>query len=84
MNPQIMAICLWVVLAFVMAMFPSKDNHWRRAYILMAIGAPLLIWIIWSGGIWYGIVFAVVAASVFRWPLLFFYRWLRKQFGQQG
>ena len=42
----------WVVLAFVMAVIPSRDNHWRRAYLLMAVGFPALIWILWNEGPW--------------------------------
>ena len=82
MNIQFFAICIWVVVAFVATLFPTKNSHWRRAYVLMGIAAPLLVWIIWTGGIWYGVLFALVAASVFRWPLIYLYRWLWKQIGQ--
>ncbi len=81
MTVQVTAICLWLLLAFVMAAIPSNDNHWRRAYILMAIGAPLLIWVIWSGHIWVAVLFVMVACLVFRWPLRFLWRWMRRKAG---
>jgi hypothetical protein len=78
-NDPFILIGLWVVLAFVMAAFPSTDNHWRRAYVLMAIGAPLLIWITWQHGIWFGILGVIVGASVFRWPVYFLWRWIKQR-----
>ncbi|MFQ1699772.1 DUF2484 family protein [Loktanella agnita] len=81
MNPQLWAICLWIGVAFVMAMIPSSDNHWRRAYVLMAVGAPMLIWVVWTGGMLYGLIFLVAAASVLRWPLYHLYLWLRRKAG---
>lgn len=71
------AASLWVVLAFVMQSIPSNDNHWRRAYVLMALGAPLLIWVIAAEGAVIGFIVFTVGASVFRWPLFYLYRWLR-------
>ncbi len=81
MIHPLLAICFWVVLAFVMAMIPSNDNHWRRAYVLMAIGAPMLVWMVLTGHLLYAGIFIIVAASVFRWPLVYLYRWLRRQVG---
>lgn len=83
MSMHTLAICLWVLLAFVMAAIPSSDNHWRRAYVLIAIGTPLLIWLTWTGSLLYGVVFILVAASVLRWPLIYLFRWARRQFARQ-
>ena len=41
---------LWLVVANVIAMFPSKDKHWRAAYVLIALGVPLLGWVTWVAG----------------------------------
>lgn len=73
MDP-FLAIGLWVVLAFVMAAIPSNDNHWRRAYVLIAIGAPLLIWIVWHHGILIGLFGLIVGGLVLRWPVYFLWR----------
>lgn len=70
-------IGLWVVLAFVLSAFPSRDNHWRRAYVLMAVGLPLLLWIIWAEGLWPGLLALCVGATVLRWPVYYLWRKLR-------
>ena len=72
---------LWVVLAFVMAAFPSNDKHWRRAYVLMAIGIPLLVWVTWTQGIVLGFVGLLVGCSVLRWPVYFLWRWIKRKGG---
>lgn len=78
-DPQLVGICLWVLLAFVMAVVPSTDNHWRRAYVLMAIGFPLLIWVTLTGGIWYGLLGLIAGGSFLRWPVYFLFRWIKRQ-----
>ena len=78
MDP-LLSIGLWVVLAFAMALFPSNDNHWRRAYVLIAIGIPLLIWIFWQHGVLLGVLGLVVGGLVLRWPVYFARRWVRKK-----
>jgi hypothetical protein len=79
MTP-LFAAALWVVLAFVMQSIPSNDNNWRRAYVLMALGVPLLIWVVVVNGTIIGLIVFALGASVFRWPLYYLYRWLRDQF----
>ena len=75
MDP-FLAIGLWVVLAFVMAAVPSHDNHWRRAYVLIAIGTPLLIWIVWQHSLLMGLFGLIVGGLVLRWPVYFLWRWI--------
>jgi len=72
----------WVLLAFVMAAIPSNDHHWRRAYVLIALGIPLLIWISWQYGIIYGIIGLLVGCSVLRWPVYYLWRWIKRRAGQ--
>ncbi len=46
-----LALCaVWMIAANVIAMFPSRDYHWRAAYVLIAVGVPLLGWVTWEGG----------------------------------
>ena len=78
-DPQMAAICLWVLVAFIMAIIPSTDNHWRRAYVLMAAGFPLLIWVTWTGGLWYGVLALAAGASFLRWPLYYLCLWVKRQ-----
>jgi hypothetical protein len=70
---------LWLVAANVMAMMPSKDNHWRNAYVLIAIGVPLLGWVTMQNGPWIALVFLAAGMSVLRWPVLYLGRWVRAQ-----
>lgn len=68
--------CLWVVAAQVIAVFPSRDHHWRAAYGLMAVGLPLGAWLWADQGAWAVGAFALAAASILRWPLRYGMRWL--------
>ena len=76
--PGVMLIGLWVVLAFILSVIPSTDNHWRRAYILIAIGVPILIWLTWQEGLWMGLLGLFVGGLVLRWPVYFLWRWLQE------
>ena len=82
MMTALVALGLWVVLAFLMQLFPSDDNHWRRAYVLIGLGLPLLVWITWKGGPAVGLLAFAVGALVLRWPLLYLFRWLRRLVGR--
>jgi Protein of unknown function (DUF2484) len=77
-----LALCLvWLVAANVIAMFPSRDKHWRAAYVLIAIGVPLLGWVTYTAGPIVGMAILAAGASILRWPLVFLWRWLRRQLG---
>lgn len=70
--------CLWIIAAKVIAIFPSRDHHWRAAYILMAIGVPILIWITLKHGVLPAIVALLAGAWVLRWPVYYMAKWLRR------
>ena len=83
-NPEYwpLVLCLvWLIAANVIAMFPSRDKHWRAAYVLIALGVPLLGWVTYVSGPVVGLVLLVAGASVLRWPVIFLWRWLRRQIG---
>ena len=82
MSHPFVLIGLWVVLAFVLAAFPSTDNHWRRAYVLIAVGLPLLAWITWQHGAMYGGIALIVGGSVLRWPVYFLWLWFKRRLGR--
>lgn len=77
MSLSLIAGLLWLILANVIAMFPSKDHHWRNAYMLISVGVPLLGWITWQHGPLLGLLFLAGGASVLRWPVYFLARWAR-------
>lgn len=61
---------IWLVAANVIGMFPSRRNHWPAAYVLIAAGIPLLGWITYTSGPWFGLFFFAAGASILRWPLI--------------
>ena len=50
MSLSVIAGFLWLLIANVLAMIPSKDNHWTRAYWLIGFGIPILLWVFWEQG----------------------------------
>lgn len=69
---------LWLIAANVIALLPSQDHHWRNACRLIAVGLPLLVWVVYENGPWWGLAFLAAAGSVLRWPLIYLGRWLRQ------
>ncbi|MEL7344887.1 MAG: DUF2484 family protein [Pseudomonadota bacterium] len=81
MSWSIIAACGWLILANVIAMFPSKHKHWPAAYGLITIGVPLLIWLYVENGIWIALVALIAGGWVLRWPVRFAFRWLGRVTG---
>jgi len=76
-------VCVWLVTANVLAIIPSRDNHWARAYALIAVGVPLVGWVTWVNGPVVGVLALVAGASILRWPVYFLGRWMRRQMGRE-
>ncbi len=74
---SLVAGLIWLVVANLTGMLPSKDHHWRNAYGLIAVGLPLLLWLTFDNGPWWGLAFLIAAGSVLRWPLRYLCRWIR-------
>ncbi|MEE9389007.1 MAG: DUF2484 family protein [Paracoccaceae bacterium] len=77
MSPSLIAALTWLVLANVIGMFPSRKNHWPAAYILIAIGVPLLGWVTLQNGPIIGLIALIAGSSILRWPLVYLWRWLK-------
>ena len=71
------AAMIWLTVVNVIGLLPSRDHHWRAAYVMIAVGVPLLVWLIWQSGVWWGLAFVLAAASVLRWPLVYAWRWVK-------
>ncbi|MFN4154583.1 MAG: DUF2484 family protein [Paracoccaceae bacterium] len=84
MTTALTAALLWLVVANVIAMFPSRDHHWRAAYVLIAIGIPLVGWVTAQSGPVWGLLILAAGASVLRWPLIHLWRWLKDRNGTQA
>ncbi len=78
--PLILGLC-WLVAANVSGMFPSKHHHWPTAYVLIAIGLPLLGWVYVEEGFWIALILLIAAASILRWPVLYLWRWVKRVVG---
>lgn len=78
MTGSLMLACLWAVIANVIAMTPSKDNHWRNAYILIAVGLPILGFVAVQHGPWVALVVMLGGAWMLRWPVIYLGRWIRR------
>jgi hypothetical protein len=79
MSLSLILAFVWLVVANVMAMIPSRDNHWQRAYALIIVGVPLLGFVTWQNGPVIGIIMLVAGVSVLRWPMIYLGRWLRER-----
>ena len=78
MSAPVIAACLWVVTATLIAMLPSKDYHWRAAYVLIAVGIPIVGWVTLQNGPLVALLVIAAGVSVLRWPALYFWRWVRR------
>ncbi|MDF1670434.1 MAG: DUF2484 family protein [Roseovarius sp.] len=77
MTLSLILACVWALSANVLAMLPSRDNYWRGAYVLIAIGIPLLGYVTYENGPWIGLLVLAAGMSVLRWPVIYLGRWLR-------
>jgi hypothetical protein len=82
MTTSLILTALWAVCANLIAMTPSKDSHWRSAFILIVIGIPILGFVTWEHGPWVGFVVLAGAISVLRWPVIYFARWVKRHVRQ--
>jgi hypothetical protein len=81
MTPSLIAALLWLVVANLLAMVPSRDGQWRRAYGLIAVGVPILGLVTWQSGPWIGLLMLGAGMSVLRWPVIYLCRWVRRRLG---
>ncbi|MFZ5962730.1 DUF2484 family protein [Thalassococcus sp. BH17M4-6] len=82
MTTSLILAFVWALAANVLAMIPSKDSHWTRAYVLIAIGIPLLGYVTYENGPWIGLLVLAAGMSVLRWPVRYLWRWVQGRFGR--
>jgi len=78
MTLSLILACLWAIAANVTAMFPSKSNHWPAAYVLIALGIPILGFVTYQHGPWIGLLVLAAGMSILRWPVIYLVRWVRR------
>ena len=81
MTTSLALAALWGVTANLIALFPSRDNHWRAAYMLTAVGIPILGLVTWQNGPLIGLLILVMGMSVLRWPVIYLTRWIKHRAG---
>ncbi|MGR3542056.1 MAG: DUF2484 family protein [Hasllibacter sp.] len=69
-------VAVWVVTAAVLSAFPSRRHHWPLAYVLIAAGAPILVWSFLEGPLT-GLAALVAGVTTLRWPARHALRWLK-------
>nr|WP_319948325.1 DUF2484 family protein [uncultured Shimia sp.] len=73
MTASLIAACVWVLLASVVAMFPMQRQYLPGVVLLLA--APVLIgWLAWDHGVLVGFAALFGFVSMFRHPLRYLYR----------
>jgi hypothetical protein len=79
MPLSLILACLWAVLANILAMLPSRDQHWTRAYWLIGAGIPLLAYVTYQNGPWVGLFVLLAGMSMLRWPMRYLALWLKRR-----
>ncbi len=79
MSPSLILALVWLIAANVLALIPSRDHHWTRAYVLIALGVPLVGYVTAQNGPLIGLLVLAAGASVLRWPVIYLGRWLRRR-----
>ena len=74
MTTSLILACIWAIIANVLAMMPSKDNHWTNAYVLIAVGIPIVGYVTWQHGPGAGLFVMVAGMSILRWPVIYLTR----------
>jgi len=79
MTLSLTLAALWALIANILAMTPSKDHHWRNAYVLITIGIPILGFVTWQHGPIMGMIVLAAGMSVLRWPVIYVGRWIKSK-----
>lgn len=80
MNTSLTLAAIWFIIANLIALLPSKRNHWPQAYVLIATGIPILGYVTYENGPWVGLLVLAAGGSILRWPLLYLARWIKALF----
>ena len=83
MSLSLILALFWLVAANVAGMLPLRGNHWPAAYVLIAVGVPLLGYVTYENGPFIGLLILLAGASVLRWPVIYLWRWLKRIGGKQ-
>lgn len=75
----VIALCLWVIVAWVLSLVLTAKQSWPAAYVLIAAGVPIL-WLLWVQiAPWAALGGFVVGCVVLRWPVIYLGRWIKRK-----
>ncbi|QXT41263.1 DUF2484 family protein [Gymnodinialimonas ceratoperidinii] len=83
MPPSLILACIWALSACVAAMGPRRIQ-WPAAWVLIGTGIPLLGWVTYQAGPFWGLLVFAAGASILRWPLKRAAHHLRRAVGGTG
>lgn len=67
----------WIVAASAVALLPDRAR-WLLAALLIAAGIPLLGWVTYQNGPYWGMLALAAGVAVLRWPMVRLWAWLRR------
>ena len=80
MNLSLILAAAWAIVANLGALIPSRRKHWPFAYVLIAVGVPILGYVTLQNGPWIGLIVFAAGLGVLRWPVYYFWKWLKSRF----
>ncbi|TMV89695.1 DUF2484 family protein [Thioclava sp. BHET1] len=78
MSAPLLFSCLWATGASLIALGPSRF-HWPAAWVLIALGVPLVGWVTLDHGPIVGLLVLAGGISVLRWPVIYLLRAARRR-----
>ncbi|MEM8658964.1 MAG: DUF2484 family protein [Pseudomonadota bacterium] len=75
--------CIWIVLVSIVALTPFPQHKPYALAMLVLLPALLLAVALKFGGLW-AVGLFVCAASIYRYPLMFLLKWLRRRLVGDG
>ena len=70
MSWAVIAACLWVLAAALVALLPMRRQY-APGFVLLALVPVLAVWLSMSHGLWAGVLILLVFLSMFRKPLIY-------------
>ena len=80
----LVALCLWVVVAWLLMVTLTAKQSWPAAYVLIAVGVPIVVWLGLAMGAALALLGVAVMMLVLRWPVRYGLRWIARKLGMRA
>ncbi|MBI6629884.1 DUF2484 family protein [Pontibaca salina] len=84
MTLSLFLAALWAVMANILAVLSDREIYWKRAYVLIGLGVPLIGFVTFQNGPWVGMMVLAAGVSVLRWPVIYLAHWVKAQWQDQN